>query len=112
VGIPNVPLGIGPPNVLPFTVLQGDSSLDLTTVTGVSLAVTRQLDGSTTTWACVIDSASATVLVAHHAFQDGDVDVLGVYELAPSLAVPEGSVPTYAMKIAATTPGQTTQRNP
>jgi hypothetical protein len=114
VGTPNLPIGIAAPNKLSFTILQGNSSLDLTTVSAVSLLVTRELDGSTATWACVIDSATPSTLVAHHNFvSDGsDVSVLGIYELAPQLTVPGGVVPAYAMRVQATSPGQTLQRNP
>jgi hypothetical protein len=68
-GVPNIPLGIGPPNVLSLTLNQGDSSIDLTTVTAVVLNVVRTLDGSTARWACAIASKSTTSLVVTYAFQ-------------------------------------------
>ena len=68
VGTPNVPLGIGPPNVLLVNVAQGDSSLDLTTVTSVTLAVTKLLTGVSSIWACSIVSATSTALVVQYAF--------------------------------------------
>jgi len=68
-GIPNIPLGIGPPNVLSLTLNQGDSSVDLTTVSAVVLNVVRTLDGSTAQWSCAIASKTSTSLVATYAFQ-------------------------------------------
>lgn len=68
-GVPNIPLGIGPPNVLSITLNQGDSTLDLTTVTAVVLNVVRTLDGSTAQWACAIASQTSTSVVATYAFQ-------------------------------------------
>jgi hypothetical protein len=44
-GIPSIPLGIGPPNVLGLVFRQGFSDLDFTTVTGVTLTVTKTLTG-------------------------------------------------------------------
>ncbi len=113
-GIPQIPIGIGPPNTLDLTILQDDSELDLTTVTGVSLQVTRSLDGSTATWACTIRSASAGQLVASYPFASGggDVPVLGTYEIAPMLTVPGGVVPCYAVRIQAVDPGQLAVRSP
>jgi hypothetical protein len=122
----NVPIGIGPPNALPVTIRQGASTVDLTTVTGVTLNVTREIDGSTTTWVCVIDSSGVdgvngqTYLTCHYPFAAytppalGDVSVLGTYDLAPVLTVPAGGtgIPCYSFEICATLPGQTPKRNP
>jgi hypothetical protein len=97
--VPNVPLGIGPPNALVLTVYQGDSDLDLTTVTGVLLNVTRALDGSTATWECNIASSTPTCLVAMYVFErpsaPGTFSVVqgqtGVQSSAPN-AVPVGAL--------------------
>jgi hypothetical protein len=108
-------MGIGPPNVLSLTVQQGASSLDLSTVTAVNLNVTRQLDGSTATWTCTIDSQSETELACHYPFAVGgaDVAVLGIYELATELTIGDtGVVPCYAFRVNGTPPGQTSVRNP
>lgn len=69
--IPNVPLGIGPPNNLSMVIYSGSSNLDLTTVSGVTLNVVRTYDGSTATWTCSIPSmtATSTEMNALYAFQ-------------------------------------------
>ena len=110
-GLPCVPIGIGPPNVFTVTVGQGASPLDLTTVTGVSLKVTKTLTGIVSTWACTIVSATAASLVAQHAFATPDVDTLGEYDVAVSLTVPYGTVPAYSFSISGTPPQQTPQNS-
>ena len=74
-GTPQIPLGIGPPNVLTVSIAQGDSELDLTTVTAIAFLVTKlgqpvQGAASTSQWSGVIASgATSTVLVATYTFQ-------------------------------------------
>lgn len=68
-GIPSIPLGIGPPNVLGLVFRQGFSDLDFTTVTGVTLTVTKTLTGEIDVWPCAILSATPTLLTAGYSFQ-------------------------------------------
>lgn len=113
-GVPNIPVGISVPNYLGLTINSGDSNLDLTTVTALNLQVTRQIDGSTATWACTIVTRTTTQLTAIYPFNSNglDVPVLGTYEVAPQMVVPGGVVPGYAFRFVGSQPGETSYRNP
>lgn len=105
--IPHFPIGIGPPNVWPITFLQGDSGLDMTTVSAVLLDVTREVDGSTDTWtAAVQPGSSAEEMVANVAFTGAEISTPGLYLVAPRLVVPGGEVPAEALRIFAVAPNR------
>jgi hypothetical protein len=100
VAVPNVPLGLGPPNNLYVTILSGSTNLDLTTVTGVVLTVVKTLTGAVSQWNCGIQSgATSTQLVAIYAFQQpaasGTFNVVnGQYSVPTTVpnVVPAGSL--------------------
>ena len=103
---PHVPIGIGPPNNLTGIETAGSSTLDMTTVSAVSLYVV-QPNGVTATWSASIVSATSpstpggSTLTWSHAFSPssgegtatGDVPIKGTYQIVALLTVPGGVVP-------------------
>ena len=112
-GVPSIPLGISSPNSIGLTINQGDSNLDLTSVTGLTLNVTRAIDGTTAAWVCTIVTKTSTQLQALYSFDANgqDVPVLGIYEVAPEMTVPGGVVPGYAFRFQGVLPGECSYRN-
>lgn len=87
-------VGAVAPEGVSISISQGDSGIDLSTVTGVSMLVQRP-DGTETTWAGVIISgATALALTASHTFQAGDLDRPGRYVIVVALTVPAGVIRT------------------
>lgn len=66
---------------------------DLSLATAVNAQVVRR-DGTTTTFAFAIISATASELVGQYTFQNGDITTTGLYYLAPTISVPGGAVPS------------------
>lgn len=87
-----IPSTIGPPTTITIVFRSPTFSANLTTITGVSLAVTRQ-NGTTATWAMTIVSATEVELVAQYAFVGGEIDGTGPYNLAATLTNSDGSFP-------------------
>lgn len=94
-GRPTLPVGLGPPNLY-YVALQNSAELpdyvppvDFTTVTGVTLRVQRERDGSTASWATnAFTNVTADGLVAAYPLQAGDLSVEGPYIIQPYLSVP------------------------
>jgi hypothetical protein len=116
--MPNVPIGIGAPNVLQDTITAASTNptiTDLTTVTGVSLLVLLP-SGTQTTWTASIVGATPPVgnvsstLTFQHNFSasggvgtaTGDCALVGTYMIAAQLTVPGGVVPCYARSLVVT----------
>lgn len=89
--IPVVMRGAVAPEALTVEVDQGDSGVDLTTVTGASMLV-RYPNGDEETWEATTSSPTPTSLVVAHTFVDGDTDELGEYRVVVALAVPGGTI--------------------
>jgi hypothetical protein len=77
------------PEALRLTIGAGSSSLDLTTVTAVSVELIGR-SGGTKSWTLAIDSATATTLVASKSFAAGDVPQTNIYTMTARLTVPGG----------------------
>lgn len=89
-----IPKDIGPPATITIIYRSPTFSADLTTVTAVTLNVTRQ-NGTTTTWEAVIVAATEVELVAQYIFSDvGEIDGTGPYAIRTTLTVPSGTFPT------------------
>lgn len=66
---------------------------DLTTVSAITLNVTRR-DGTATTWAMTIVSSTPNQLTAQYTFTGGtEITTAGMYYLAPVLTIPGGTIP-------------------
>lgn len=101
-GVKQIPIGIGPPNNLVLNMVQGDTNLDLTTVTGVTLSVMHVIDKSVSTWVCSVQSgATLTTMVAFYPFQVGDVVLPGFYNIAVNAITPGGPVPFESFQLNA-----------
>lgn len=88
---PIVRQGAVAPEALAIKVSQGDSTVDLSTATAVSIHV-RKPDGETATWTAAIVSRTTVLLVASHSFAIGDTVQLGEHALYVSITVPGGVV--------------------
>jgi hypothetical protein len=94
-GRPTLPVGLGPPNRY-YVALQNSAALpdyvppvDFTTVTGVTLRVRRERDGSTASWSTsAFTDVTVDGLVAGYALQPGDLSVEGPYIIQAYLSVP------------------------
>lgn len=101
-----VPSNISTPATITIVFRSPYLSVDLATVTGVRLNVTRR-DGTSATWIMTIASATAGELVATFDFPGGDeITSTGLYYLAPLLTVPGGRLPAEALTMFVTAPGQ------
>lgn len=78
------------PEGLRVTIAPGGSGLDLSTVTGVTVAL-QSRDGEVKTWTLGIVSQSTTELVVRRSFQANDVPRPEIYRGVISLAVPGGT---------------------
>lgn len=81
--------GAASPEDIRVTITQGDSGLNLTTVTAVEFDV-RLPDGSDDVWSASIVSATTTELVSSHVFSPADTVQLGTYVMLAKLTVPGG----------------------
>jgi hypothetical protein len=99
-------VGAKSPTTLTCTVFQGDSALDMTTVTAVTLDVQRP-DGSQSNWTATIQSVlppsapGGSMLVCTYAFNGNGLDclVLGQYQVHPILTTPGGPADAYAQPL-------------
>jgi hypothetical protein len=84
--------GAKAPEALAVTILRGKSTLDLMTVTAVTLVV-RDDAGVERTWTTAISGKTSTELIATRVFEsDGsDVPIATSYRVMPHLAVPGGT---------------------
>ncbi len=104
--VPRLPLGIGPPVTQAFPLTQppvSQGGIDLTTATGVTFRVFRP-DGTEVTggWPGTIASGStATAATVVHAWATSDLTMVGVWHVAPVVAVPGGSITFDAERIEA-----------
>lgn len=99
-----IPSNITAPAAIQVTLQSPVFGPDLTTVTGVSFGVVRR-DGTTTTWAASIVSATSSQLVARYTFTGiGEITSTGVYILAPQLTLPGGRVPAESVTVFVATP--------
>jgi hypothetical protein len=89
-----VPAGIGPPNRLRVRYAPNQTSLNFTTVTAVSLAVTRQ-DGTTASWSASVLGASPTLIDFAHTYDPSDCPLskTGLYLVTPSFMTSAGPTP-------------------
>jgi hypothetical protein len=85
-------VGVVAPSTLTINVAKGNSSVDLSTVTAVSLDVTKPGTNVPTTWAASITTQTATTLRASHTFASGELDLSGCYKFVVLMAVPSGTV--------------------
>lgn len=83
-------IGAVAPESFEIIISRGASSLDLSTVTAATLAVSNP-DRTTTTWAASISAQSATSLTLTHTFLVGETVLPGDYHITPQLAVPAGT---------------------
>jgi len=83
--------GARAPEALAVTITSGQSNLDLTTVSGVTLLV-RDSAGVERTWNATLSGLSSAQLTATHSFAaDGtDVPTATEYRIMPQLTVPGG----------------------
>ncbi len=83
--------GAKAPEALAVVITSGQSNLDLTTVSAVSLIV-RDSQGVERTWTATVSGLSTAQLTATHAFAaDGsDVPLATEYRVMPQLTVPGG----------------------
>ena len=95
-----IPCGIGPPNILNQTQDAGQTGIDLTTVTAVTLTVTRPDGLPPVQWSAAILAATPPTAEAlstitwGHAFAPADTQGLpGLYLIDPWFTVPGGQVP-------------------
>lgn len=98
-----VPSDVASPSSLTISILRPPLAVDLTDVTAVSLSVLRR-DGTTTTYACNILSATASEIILQHVFQPGDITSTGLYYLAPRLSVPGGTIAAETVPMMVSTP--------
>lgn len=97
---PNIPIGIGPSNIWPITIVSGGntgSTLDLTTVTGVTFGITRPDGSSLTVSGAIQGTPSQTELLVYYAFQGSEVTVVGLYNMSVELIYAGGSTFCYAL---------------
>lgn len=92
-------VGAVPPEALKVTIKQGESGLDLTTASAVSLFV-RKPSGAEQTWTCAIQSSTTSVLVVTAVYSGGYLDEVGEYRAKPVLTVPGGAVNCKAFSFA------------
>lgn len=83
--------GAKAPEALAVVITSGQSNLDLTTVSAVSLVV-RDSAGVERTWNATVSGSSVAQLTATHSFAaDGtDVPTATEYRIMPQLTVPGG----------------------
>jgi hypothetical protein len=79
---------VGEPLVI--TVLQGDSGLNLSTVTAASLTVRRPSGSSDVIWAVTISEQTFQSLKLTHLFVAGDMPNVGFYVVVATLTFPTG----------------------
>lgn len=82
------------PEAFSVTVTNGDTGLDMTTVTAASLSV-QLPDGTTTTWVASISGATTTQLTVTHTMPSSapsDVATVGEYSVVAVLTIPSGTV--------------------
>lgn len=83
-------IGAVAPESFEIVISKGASSLDLSTVSAASLAVSRP-DRTETTWTAALSEQSATSLKLTHTFGSGETDQAGDYYIVPRLTVPGGT---------------------
>lgn len=98
---PSVPIGIGSPNVLTVPVSRGQSTFDLTQVTGAYLRVLTP-SGTQTTWAASVVSQTVSTLSVLHSFVPTDVTEPGMYQIAAVLQLGGGEIPCGSRPMKAT----------
>lgn len=86
------------PESVQVVVSAGQSGVDLSTVTAATFAV-RKPDGSSASWSCVVTDKTAAGATLTHPFDSGDVDLIGIYTLVPTLTVPAGDARCVAVQI-------------
>ena len=83
-----------PPETLTVNVSQGESGLDLSTVTSVSLSVRYPNTDLDVTWTASIVTQTATALSVRHTFNNltaGEAVIPGTYRVMVNLDVPSGT---------------------
>ena len=100
-----IPSTIAAPACITVAFYTPSLGFDLTTVTGVAFQVLRH-DGTTTSFAATIVSATQTELVAQYQFVGGEITTTGAYLLAPQLSVPGGFVPAETVTMVVSSPFQ------
>lgn len=96
---------VGPkaPEALKVTLLAGDSGIDMTTVTAVSLDVVRP-DGATATWTTVLSGATTLQVIATHVFDAGGLEASlpGSYLIKPQITAAGQARRGFPFKVALT----------
>lgn len=77
------------PEAYRLQVTQGDSGVDLATVTTGEFRVCRA-DGQEVVWSATVGAQSATSLILTHTYAGGDLPVAGVYVIHAALTHPLG----------------------
>lgn len=104
-----VPSTIGPPATITVVFLAPVFAGDLTTVSGISATLQRR-DGTTTTLAFTIVSATAQRITAQYEFIGGELTTTGAYYLAFTLSVAGGSLPAETVTLYVASPFATTPK--
>jgi hypothetical protein len=91
-------MGMVAPDIYPFLATQGDSGLDMTTVTAGELHVLKP-DGSQVVWTATLSGATTLQVQLTHFFGvSPDLDMAGVYCIWAKLTVPGGFKRTLAIR--------------
>jgi hypothetical protein len=88
----NIIVGPVAPENLQITINRGAESIDLSTVSSVSLEVIGKTTGDRQTWTTTIESKNADTITVKHIFQSGNLSKIGVYTVLAFLVVSTGVV--------------------
>ena len=84
-------VGAVAPESVAIAVTQGQSGIDLSTVTAATMLV-QLPDGQETTWDASLSGATALGVTVTHTFQAGDLQIPGRYVILAALTVPAGTI--------------------
>lgn len=79
------------PEGFAITCDQGETQIDLTTVTAATMRV-KKPSGATVTWTAALSGASVKSVIVTHVFAAGDLDEKGRYSVVAHLSVPSGTI--------------------
>lgn len=107
--MPQIPVGIGAPNVWTLNILTGASGVDLTSVTAVlvtAIPLASAQSGTPAEWTVSIQSQTQEALVAQVQWSGEELLTRDVYLVSIAIDVPGGMVPCQAMRVSAVAPSQ------
>lgn len=104
-----VPTNVGAPATLTVMLLAPVFAGDLTQVSALSGTLLRR-DGTSTTLAFSVVSATAQRITAQYTFQGGELTTTGAYYLALTAAVPGGNLPAETITVYVTSPYATSPK--